>query len=252
MTPETLALAAALGLTHLTVRRRPRVAIFSTGNEVKNPGTALQAAQLYDSNRFALASLVKRAGGEPCDLGILADDRASLSAALAKAATHHDLLLTSGGVSTGEEDHVKGAVEDAGSLTFWRLAIKPGRPVAMGVIAGVPFIGLPGNPVAVFVTFAHVVRPIIQAMGGEAPKTLTALPVHAGFPYKKKEGRREYVRVALLRGADGIITAQKHPRDGAGVISSLTETDGLIELPEEITRVEAGDIVGFLDYRLLR
>ncbi|MBN8943890.1 MAG: molybdopterin molybdotransferase MoeA [Rhizobiales bacterium] len=252
ITPEAIALAAALGVTHLDLRRRVRVAVFSTGDEIVSPGNPLGPAQLYDSNRFTLQALLRRLGAEVTDLGILRDDRAAVAAALTQAARGHDLILTSGGVSTGEEDHVKAAVEQAGSLTFWRLAIKPGRPVAMGVVDGTAFIGLPGNPVAVFVTFAHVVRPFLAALGGGMPEAPLALPVRSTFAYRKKEGRREYVRVALARGADGTMEATKHPRDGAGVITSLTETDGLVELPEAVTEVKPGDMVGFLAYALLR
>jgi molybdopterin molybdotransferase len=252
MTPETIALAAALGVAEVVVRRRPKVAIFSTGDEIVSPGAALPPASLYDSNRFTLAAMVRRLGAEVTDLGILRDRRQAVAAALASAAEEHDLILTSGGVSTGEEDHVKAAVEAEGSLSLWRLAIKPGRPVAMGVVRGTAFIGLPGNPVAVFVTFAHVVRPFLTALAGGVPERPLALPVRAAFAYAKKEGRREYVRVALKRGADGVVEAHKHPREGAGVITSLTETDGLVELPEDVVRIEPGASVGFLSYALLR
>jgi molybdopterin molybdotransferase len=172
--------------------------------------------------------------------------------ALARAADGHDLLVTSGGVSTGEEDHVKAAVEVLGALSFWRLGIKPGRPVALGVVGGVAFVGLPGNPVAVFVTFVHVARALVARLSGETYEPPLAWPVRAGFGYRKKEGRREYVRVRLERAADGALEARKHPREGAGVITSLTETDGLAELPEEITRVEPGEVIGFLPYAVLR
>ena len=248
--PQHVALAAALGLTHLEVRRRIRVAVFSTGNEVVAPGAARDSAQLYDSNRYMLASLLRRLGCEVADLGILRDDRAALSAALHEAAQGHDLVLTSGGVSTGEEDHVRASIEAAGSLVLWRMAIKPGRPVAMGVIEGTPFIGLPGNPVASFVTFAYVVRPVILALAGASPEPLVALPVRAAFAYRKKKGRREYVRASLHMLPDGPF-AQKFPREGAGLLSSLCETDGLVELGEEVERVAPGDSVGFLPYAAL-
>jgi molybdopterin molybdotransferase len=248
--PQHVALAAALGLTHLSVRRRIRVAVFSTGNEVVAPGAPRESAQLYDSNRFMLASLLRRLGCDVSDLGILRDDRAALSAGLRDAARNHDLVLTSGGVSTGEEDHVRASIEAAGSLVLWRMAIKPGRPVAMGVIDGTPFIGLPGNPVASFVTFAYVVRPVVLALAGAAPEPLVALPVRADFTYKKKKGRREYVRASLKMSPDGP-SAQKFPREGAGLLSSLCETDGLVELGEDIERVAPGDSVGFLPYAAL-
>jgi molybdopterin molybdotransferase len=232
------------------MRRRIRVAVFSTGNEVVAPGAPRAAAQLYDSNRFMLASLLRRLGCEVVDLGILRDDRAALSAGLKDASRNHDLVLTSGGVSTGEEDHVRASIEAAGSLVLWRMAIKPGRPVAMGVIDGTPFIGLPGNPVASFVTFAYVVRPVVLALAGAAPEPLLALPVRADFTYRKKKGRREYVRASLKLSAQGPL-AEKFPREGAGLLSSLCETDGLVELGEDIERVSPGDSVGFLPYAAL-
>lgn len=246
--PQDVALAAALGLTVLDVRRRIRVAIFSTGNEVVGPGEARGPAQLYDSNRFMLAALLRRLGCAVSDLGILRDDRTALAPALQAAALTHDLVLTSGGVSTGEEDHVKASVESIGTLVLWRMAIKPGRPVAMGVIAGTPFIGLPGNPVASFVTFAYVVRPVILALAGGMAEALSPLQVRAAFSYRKKQGRREYVRATLHTAADGTRQAQKFPREGAGLLSSLVETDGLVELGEEVERVAPGDLVGFLGY----
>jgi molybdopterin molybdotransferase len=255
--PADLALAAALGLTHLPVKPRVRVALFSTGNEVVNSGETLSAAHIYDANRPLIAALLQRLGARVTDLGILADDPDVLRDALAMAATDHDLIVTSGGVSTGEADHVRTAVEAVGRLVFWRIAIKPGRPVAMGVVPGLApeqsaaFVGLPGNPVAVFVTFARVVRPLLLRLAGAQPETLTTFPVRAAFAYKKKSGRREYVRVSLSPDADGALIASKHPREGAGVISSLTETDGLAELEEEAMAIAPGDTVGFIPYSAL-
>jgi molybdopterin molybdotransferase len=246
--PQDVAFAAAFGLTQVTVRRRIRVAVFSTGDELVSPGAPRAPAQLFDSNRFMLMAMLSRLACEVSDLSILRDDRASLAVALKQAAAAHDLILTSGGVSTGEEDHVKAGVASVGSLVLWRMAIKPGRPVAMGIIDGTPFIGLPGNPVASFVTFVHVVRPTVLALAGAAQQSLVPMPVRAAFSYKKKIGRREYVRVHLRNGADGVLEAIKFPREGAGLLSSLVETDGLVELGEDITQVEPGEIVGFLAY----
>jgi len=246
--PQHVATAAAFGLAQIAVRRRIRVAVFSTGDELASPGTTRAPAQLYDSNRFMLLSMLKRLGCDVSDLGIFSDERAPLAAALQEVAGRHDLLLTTGGVSTGEEDHVKAAVESVGSLVLWRMAIKPGRPVAMGIISGTPFIGLPGNPVASFVTFVHVVRPTVLALAGALPERLLPMPVRAAFAYKKKAGRREYVRVTLRHGADGALDAFKFPREGAGLLSSLIETDGLVELSEDTTQVEPGQTVGFLSY----
>jgi molybdopterin molybdotransferase len=253
---QHVALAAALGLTELAVRRRLKVAIFSTGDEVVEPGAPLTRAAIYDSNRFLLVEMLERLGAIVTDLGILADEPAPLARALEKAAVHHDLVLTSGGVSTGESDHVRSAVERIGSLVFWRVAIKPGRPVAMGVIPGAAghsaaFVGMPGNPVAVFVTFVRVVKPLLRQLSGARPQKLVALPVRAAFAYKKKKDRREYVRVALRQAGDGEIEAVKHPQDGAGILTSLTETDGLLEFPEDVTAIEPGTRVGFLSYAAL-
>jgi molybdopterin molybdotransferase len=249
--PQDVALAAAFGLTQVDVRRRIRVAVFSTGNELVSPGGPRAAAQLFDSNRFMLMAMLKRLGCEVSDLGIVSDDRAALADGLKKVAATHDLVLTTGGVSTGEEDHVKASVESVGTLVLWRMAIKPGRPVAMGIIGGTPFIGLPGNPVASFVTFVHVVRPTVLALSGAIQQPLVPMPVRAAFSYKKKIARREYVRVTLRRAEDGVLEVTKFPREGAGLLSSLVDTDGLVELGEPLTRVEPGQTVGFLSYASL-
>ena len=257
LSAQDVALGAALGLTTIEVRRRVRVALFSTGNEIAEPGSPLSDATLYDSNRYLLAAAVARFGAEVTDLGILRDEPKALARAIAAAAVDHDLVLTSGGVSTGEADYVRSAVESIGRIVFWRVAIKPGRPVAMGVIPGgetgeaAAFVGLPGNPVAVFVTFIRVVRPLLLRLAGALPEPLVAMPARAVFAYKKRKGRREYVRVALRKGADGMIDAVKFPQDGAGVLTSLTQTDGLAELGEEVTNIEPGAIVGFLPYASL-
>jgi molybdopterin molybdotransferase len=249
-TPD-VALAAALGVTAVDVRRRVRVALFSTGDEIVEPGAPRPDAAVFDANRYLLADLLARLGAKVTDLGIVPDDPDALVRAIGEAAKTHDLVLTSGGVSTGEADHVRTAVEKIGRLVFWRVAIKPGRPVAMGVVAGAAFAGLPGNPVAAFVTFVRVVRPLLLRLGGAQPQKLIALPVKAAFSYRKKKGRREYVRVALRRAPDGSVEAVKHPQEGAGVITSLTETDGLAELPEDTTKIEPGSTVGFLSYASL-
>ena len=221
---QHIALAAALGLTEIEVRRCLKVAIFSTGDEVVEPGSVRGSAAIYDANRYLLAELLGRLGARVTDLGILADDPGVLARALAKAAAGHDLVVTSGGVSTGEADHVRSAVERIGSLVFWRVAIKPGGAVAMGVIRGAmsndraAFVGLPGNPVAAFVTFVRVVKPLLRQLAGARPQKLMPLPVRAAFAYKKKD-RREYVRVALRLASDGEIEAVKHRQDGSGTIS---------------------------------
>ena len=170
--------------------------------------------------------------------------------ALADAAAEHDLLITSGGMSTGDEDHVKAAIESLGSLHFWRLAIKPGRPVALGQIdtsmGTVPFAGLPGNPVAAMVTFLVVARPLILRLSGATDVTPISYRVRAGFNHSKKVNRREFVRARIVVDSNGQLIAEKHGRSGAGVLSSLVGADGLVTLPEDMTHLEAGSMVDFL------
>ena len=249
--PQDIAAAAALGLTSIGVRRRVKVAVFSNGNEVVEPGATRDEAQLFDSNRLMLIAMLRRIGCAVSDLGIRRDDWAQIAEVLQAAARSNDLILSSGGVSTGEGDFVKAAVEKVGTLVFWRIAMKPGRPVAMGVIDGTPFIGLPGNPVASFVTFARVARPAILALAGAKWSPPPAVPVRVQFSHRKKPARREYVRVHLRKGQDGTLEAAKFPREGAGLLSSLVDTDGVVELGESVTRVEPGQIVDCFTYASL-
>ncbi|MDE0392187.1 MAG: molybdopterin molybdotransferase MoeA [Rhodospirillales bacterium] len=246
--PQDVGLAASVGRTRLTVFRRLRVAIFSTGDEVYEPGAALGEGGIYDSNRYVIAGLAERLGCAVTDMGILPDDLETITAALAERSHDHDLLLTSGGMSTGDEDHVKAAVEALGHLHFWRLAIRPGRPIALGQVGRVPFVGLPGNPVAVMVTFLRFARPLILRLGGCAEVEPAHYRVPAGFDYRKKKGRREWLRARLSARPDGTLGAEKFGRDGAGILTSAVFADGLIELPEDLTNLSAGTMVDFLPF----
>ncbi len=250
--PQEIGLAASVGRTKVTVYRRLRAAVFSTGDEVRDPGGPLPAGAIYDSNRYTVKSALQQLGCTVTDLGILPDDAATITDAMRSAASQHDVLLTSGGMSVGEEDHVRSAIESLGTLHFWMLAIKPGRPVALGQIGAgngtIPIIGLPGNPVAVMVTFLVVARPLLLRLSGATDIAPTHYRVRAGFDYKKKLDRREFVRARLAPGADGIACAEKHGGSGAGVLSSLVGADGLVELPEDITRLEKGAMVDFLPF----
>jgi len=249
--PQDVAVAAAMGLTEIRVRRRVRAAVFSNGDEIAEPGAPRRATQVFDSNRFMLLAMLRRIGCEVSDLGIRRDDSSQIADVLKLAARSNDIILSSGGVSTGEGDFVKTAIESVGTLVFWRIAMKPGRPVAMGVIDGVPFIGLPGNPVASFVTFARVARPAILALAGARWSAPPAIRVRAQFSYRKKPARREYVRVHVSQAADGTLEAAKFPREGAGLLSSLVDTDGVVELHEDVTRVEPGQVVDCFTYASL-
>ncbi|MGH7029645.1 MAG: molybdopterin molybdotransferase MoeA [Stellaceae bacterium] len=245
--PAELGLAAALGCAELPVFRRLRVALLSTGDEVREPGIKLPLGAIYDANRFILKALLERLGCVVTDFGIRPDREAALADTLADASAAHDLIVTSGGVSTGEEDHVKGAIERLGALYFWRLAIKPGRPVALGRVGGVPLIWLPGNPVAVVVTFAVLARPLILKLAGAVAAAPRLLPVHSGFAYRKKPGRREYLRARLERDGDQLV-AVKYERDGAGILSSIVQSDGLVILDEATSELAAGAPVEFLPF----
>ena len=252
MRPQDVGVAASLGRTRLQVFQPLRVAVFSSGDELRDPGGVLDPGSIFDSNRFALFAALTQIGCTVTDLGIIPDDADEIRSALREAAAAHDLLITSGGMSIGEEDHVKAAVEALGSLHFWRLAIKPGRPVALGQIdtdkGPVPFAGLPGNPVAALVTFLVITRPLILRLSGARSVTPIRYRVRAGFDHRKKEGRREFVRAKIGADADGWPMAEKHGRSGAGVLSSLVGADGLVSLPEEMTFLEAGSMVEFLPF----
>jgi len=246
--PAELGLLAALGQTTIAVRRRLSVGLFSTGDELREPGTTLEPGQIYDANRFMLASMLARAGAVVTDGGILPDRPDALADALVRAASQHDLIVTSGGVSMGEEDHVRAVMNTHGSIFFWRLAIKPGRPVALGQIGSTPLIGLPGNPVAALITFVAVARPLIEALTGTLPRIPRRSPAVSGFSYRKKRDRREYVRVVVGPANGRAPRLQRFPREGAGLLTSLTETDGLAELPEALTQLEPGMPVDFIPY----
>ncbi len=242
-----LGLAAALGQRELCVFRPLRVALLSTGDEVRDPGTPLLPGAIYDANRFMLAALLSGLGCAVSDLGVRPDREAALVDTLAAARARHDLIVTSGGVSTGEEDHVRSAVERLGTLHFWRLAIKPGRPVALGQVGGVPLIGLPGNPVAVIITFVILARPLIAKLAGARACDPRSFPVRAGFAYRKKPGRREYLRTRLERSGDAVV-AVKYAKDGAGILSSIVRSDGLVILDEATSELSAGSMVDFLPF----
>jgi molybdopterin molybdotransferase len=208
-------------------------------------------AATYDANRYLLLGLLKKQNVQVTDLGILGDDPNGLRDTIAQAAQDHDVVLTSGGVSSGDADNTRKATEAIGHTVFWRVAIKPGKPVALGVIGEAIFIGLPGNPIAAYVTFATLVRPILRRLSGAAACPLPAFPVRSGFYHHKKSDRREYLRASLRTASDGHLEAIKFPKDGSAIISSLTETDGLVELSESLTRVEPGMLVDFLPFHAL-
>ncbi len=244
---QEIGLAAAVGLTALVVRRRLRVAVLSTGDEVAEPGDPLSPGQVYDSNRRTLVALLTGIGAEVTDLGILADRPDEIGRRLVAAAEGHDAIVTSGGVSEGEEDHVRAGVAALGRLHWWRLAIKPGRPVSVGQIGRTAFLGLPGNPAATMTTFFLVARPVLLQIAGAAPRPQVRLSVRAGFAQKKKPGRVEYVRVRLEAGPDGPI-ARRFPREGAGLLSSMVWSDGLAELPLDLERLEEGAWLAYLPF----
>ncbi|MCJ0763767.1 gephyrin-like molybdotransferase Glp [Variovorax terrae] len=247
LTPAALGLAASIGLDSLRVSRRPRVALFSTGDELVMPGEvppeAMKPGAIYNSNRFFLRALLRRLGCEVTDLGIVPDDRAATVEALRGAARGHDLILTSGGVSVGEEDHIKPAVQSLGSLDLWQIAIKPGKPFAYGRVGTAHFIGLPGNPVSSFVTFLLLVRPFLLKLQGarELLPRSQAMPAHFSWPRADK--RREFLRVR--RNAEGEL--ELFANQSSGVLTSTVWGDGVVDNPPGQT-IAPGDTVRFIAF----
>ena len=238
--PQHCALAASIGAARLTVYRRLRVATFFTGDELVMPGEPLPPGRIYNSNRFMLRGLLESLGCEVNDLGIVPDSLQQTRAALATAASHADLIISSGGVSVGEEDHVKPAVQAEGTLDLWQIAMKPGKPLAFGRVRDVPFIGLPGNPVSSFVTFVLFARPfILQRQGRIEP--LRTLALRADFDWQQSSRRREFMR-AKLNDKSGL---DIFPNQNSSVLTSVTWADGLIDNPSE-NLIRKGDVVRFL------
>lgn len=240
---QELGLAASLGVAQLPVFARLRVAVFFTGDELRMPGEPLAQGQIYNSNRFVLHGLLREMGCEIIDLGIVRDDLLATREALRQAAANADVILTCGGVSVGEEDHVKAAVEAEGALQSWRVAIKPGKPLAFGRVGQTPFVGLPGNPVSSFVTFQILVRPYLRCMQGGADSMSTALPMRADFAWNKAIPVHEFLRVR--RNAVGGLDL--FPNQGSGVLTSCTWADGLVENAPE-TQISNGDMVRYLPF----
>ncbi len=244
--PQEMGLLASVGLNRVPVYRKLRVATFFTGDEIVMPGQALRPGQIYNSNRFVLTGLLESLGCEVIDLGIVSDNFASTVEILQQAAARSDLIVTSGGVSVGEEDHVKAAVEHTGRLDLWRIAIKPGKPLAFGSAAGTSFFGLPGNPVSAFITFCLFVRPFILRSQGVVNVTTSYYPLPADFVWDKPDSkRREFLRARLVFSEDGSPVAQIYPHQGSGVLTSCTWSDGLIEVKEG-TSIQHGETVKFI------
>ena len=240
--PQHCALAASIGAARLTVYRRLRVAILFTGDELVMPGEPLAPGRIYNSNRFLLRGLLESLGCEVHDLGIIPDDLRRTRDALVSASSHADLIISSGGVSVGEEDHVKPAVQAEGRLDLWQVAMKPGKPLAFGHVRNVPFIGLPGNPVSSFVTFVLFTRPFVLARQGRI-EPLRSLALRADFDGSESSRRREFMR-ARVNSNSGL---DVFPNQNSSVLSSVAWADGLIDNPSE-HMIRRGDIVRFLPF----
>jgi molybdopterin molybdotransferase len=227
LTPQALGLAASVGAADLRVVRRPRVALFSTGDELAMPGEPLKPGAIYNSNRYTLRALLQGSGCDVSDLGIVPDRLDPTRAALRGAAQEHDLILTSGGVSVGEEDHIRPAVQAEGRVELWQVAIKPGKPLAFGAVGEALFIGLPGNPVSSFVTFLLAVRVVLRVLQGTNPALPQALPLRADFDWPQPDKRREFLR-ARLNSEGGL---DLFPNQSSGVLTSAVWASGLIDNP---------------------
>ena len=244
--PQDIGLAASAGLAELPVYAPIRVGIFFTGDELIEPGEPLAPGKIYDSNRYVIDGLLRAAGCEVVDLGLIGDTLAATEAAMRAAAGRADLVVTSGGVSVGEEDHVRIALERQGELRLWRLNIKPGKPLAYGRVDDTAFIGLPGNPVSVFATFCLFVVPVIQVLQGRAWRKPVALPLVADFDWPRPDSRREFLR-ARLDDSAGEARVQIFPNQDSGVLTSTVWADGFVELGENQT-VARGDRVNYLPF----
>ena len=241
--PAALGLVASLGIADVTVRRRLRVAYFSTGDEILSLGEPPREGAVYDSNRYTVHGLLQRLGCEVIDLGVVRDQPELLEAAFTRAAAQADAIITSGGVSVGEADFTKAMMKKLGDVAFWKIAMRPGRPMAVGRIGTSVLFGLPGNPVAVMVTFLAFVRPaLLRMMGARATQTVL-LKAHSAEALRKKPGRTEYQRGTVSRGADGVLQVRTTGNQGSGVLSSMVQANGLIVLHHAQGNVAPGDEV---------
>ena len=242
--PQDIGLAASVGLESLPVFEKIRVGIFLAGDELVEPGKPLAVGQIYDSNRYTLQGMLQALGCEIIDLGLVGDTLEETKTAMLNAAQQADLVVSSGGVSVGEEDHVRIAIEQLGDLHLWRLRIKPGKPLAFGAINSTPFIGLPGNPVSVFVTFCLFVCPLIKTLQGRTWQKPVAVQVAAGFDWPKPDSRREFLRARLETDGDQAPVAKIYPNQDSGVLSSAVWAQGFVEIADDQT-LQAGDKVDY-------
>jgi len=240
----SVGLAASLGLTTLPVWRRLRVAVLSTGDELVEPGNPLQPGQIHGSNAYILTGMLEQAGYEVIDLGQVPDRLDATIEALTRASREADAIVTTGGVSVGEEDHVRAAIEQTGHLDIWRLNIKPGKPLAFGRIGDTPLVGLPGNPVSAYVTGLLVLIPFLRHLQGAGSSAIPQFDVRANFEWLRPDTRREFLRACLSFGLDGLPEVTIHPSQGSGVLSSVVWADGLIDLAGGKT-VKPGDTVRY-------
>lgn len=245
--PQDMGLAASVGLAQLPVYRTLRVAIFCTGDELVAPGNPLAPGKIYNANRYTLTGLLRALGCEIIDLGIVPDNLEATRTILAAAARQADVVITSGGVSVGEEDHVKAAVDGLGHIDLWRIAMKPGKPLAFGTIGSTPFFGLPGNPVSVFATFCLFARPFILRRQGMINVLPQSVYVKAGFDWPKAGHRREYLRARLATAEDGKTRAVIFPNQSSAALSSVSWAQGMVIIPEGHT-VQRDQMVSFIPF----
>ena len=243
ITPADLGVLASLGLGEVRVRRRLRVAFFSTGDELRSVGEALEEGQIYDSNRYTLHGMLTRLGVELLDLGVIRDTREAIRQAFTDAAAIADVVITSGGVSVGEADFVKQTLDELGQVDFWRIAMKPGKPLACGRIDKAVFFGLPGNPVSVMATFYQFVQPALRGMMGEIPGPFPTLRLPTETPLHKAPGRTDFQRGRLVHGADGQWRVNSTGLQGSHVLTSMSQADCFVILPAECSGVAAGELV---------
>lgn len=238
-----LGLLASLGRSEVSVLRKLRVAFFSTGDELKSIGESLKPGDIYDSNRYTLFAMLQKLGIDMLDMGVIKDDPEALRQALQAASDNADVVITSGGVSVGDADYIKALLAELGQVNFWKIAMKPGRPLAFGQIANTPFFGLPGNPVSVMVTFYQFVLPALQKMAGETQTAPLLLQATAAAPIRKRPGRFEFQRGILKSSADGQLQVCMTGEQGSGILSSMSHANCFILLDENCAGINAGERV---------
>jgi len=245
---NTQSILAAAGINYINVYKKLSIGYFTSGNELKNPTKKLTGSQINNSNRFSLSSLIQDTGMKNNNLGNLKDNFKNIENSILNAASKFDAIITTGGASVGEEDHIVKVLKKIGKIIFWKIAIKPGRPLALGVVNNKPVICLPGNPVSVFLLYSMLIKPFLLKLSGAKWQEPNYFPAKINFKLKKKTARMEWLRVNIEKNVNTELTLSKYPRQGSGILSSIAFSDGIIEIPERKSELKPGDVFKFYPF----